>query len=155
MMAVLSLGVALRRHEGHRVVSMSTAAELTWRCVPGCGACCYLAEEEREGLSDWLSAGDLATYRSMVAADGWCKHFDHRTRACTIYEDRPWFCRVSEPHFLKMYGVDAAGINNFCIDCCRAHIEDVHGRGSRESARFERALREDADDEEPPLSWDK
>jgi len=26
--------------------------------------------------------------------DGWCKHFDHNTRSCGIYEERPEFCRV-------------------------------------------------------------
>lgn len=130
------------------------AEALTWQCVQGCGACCYLDEAERPGLDEWLGADDLATYRSMVGADGWCKHYDAQTRACTIYERRPWFCQVSSEHFARMYGVRQAEMGAFCIGCCREHINGVHGPHSPERARFEAAIRtssaeNDGDDQQP------
>eukprot|EP00953_Heterococcus_sp_UTEX-ZZ885_P000399 744-Heterococcus_DN1.PRE.3 len=81
-----------------------------WACIQGCGACCYLQPSERPDLevqqyigncvtycftaAEWLPEESLALYKSMVADDGWCKHYDKTNRACTIYEDRPYFCKV-------------------------------------------------------------
>ncbi len=44
-----------------------------WACVAGCGACCYLAPEERPFLMDYFEdPEDLAQYNAMVGDDGWC-----------------------------------------------------------------------------------
>jgi hypothetical protein len=44
-----------------------------WACVAGCGACCYLAPEERPFLMDYFEdPEDLAQYNGMVGDDGWC-----------------------------------------------------------------------------------
>ena len=65
---------------------------------------------------------------SMSADDGWCKHFDKEERACTIYEDRPRFCRVETETFGDMYGVEPEDMDDFCSACCREQIGDVYGR---------------------------
>lgn len=31
---------------------------------------------------------------SMVGEDGWCINYDREARACSIYNERPDFCRV-------------------------------------------------------------
>ena len=38
--------------------------------------------------------------------DGWCINFDKEKRICTIYEDRPEFCRVDTKSYKKMYGIE-------------------------------------------------
>lgn len=117
----------------------SSSAPRCWTCVKGCGACCYLAPEERPGLDEWLPPDDLKLYESMVGSDGWCVHYDKASRGCTVYTDRPWFCRVSSDHFLKMFGVERDELDEFAIDCCREHIDGMFGSGSDERARFEAA----------------
>jgi Fe-S-cluster containining protein len=112
-----------------------------WRCAKNCGACCYLAPEERPGLEDWLSPADLTQYTSMVGADGWCVNYDPSSRGCTVYEDRPWFCRVSSEHFRKMFGVRPDEMDAFAIECCREHIDGIYGEDSVERTRFEREIR--------------
>lgn len=72
-------------------------------------------------------AEELALYESMAAEDGWCKHFDKDKRACTVYEDRPRFCRVETETFGDMYGVDPEDMDDFCSSCCKEQIGDVYG----------------------------
>ncbi|AFZ34621.1 protein of unknown function UPF0153 [Stanieria cyanosphaera PCC 7437] len=105
---------------------------VTWRCVNNCGACCYLAPSERPDLEDYLSSEELQRYLSMVGKDGWCINFDHETRKCQIYEDRPRFCRVKSDIFEQMYGVTSEEFDEFAIDCCHQHIEDLYGANSEE-----------------------
>lgn len=69
---------------------------------------------------------------SMSANDGWCKHFDKEERACTIYEDRPRFCRVETETFGDMYGVDPEDMDDFSSACCSEQIGDVYG-GKRQA----------------------
>lgn len=112
----------------------------TWRCVKQCGACCYLEPSERPDLEDYLSPEELEIYLSMVGEAGWCVNFDHITRECRIYEDRPRFCRVEAEVFQDMFGVEESELNDFSIDCCREHIEDIYGSRSLEMLRFEGAV---------------
>ena len=42
---------------------------------------------------------------TQVGDDGWCVHFDKEARACTAFQDRPWFCRVESGTFAEMYDV--------------------------------------------------
>ena len=64
---------------------------------------------------------------SMANEDGWCKHFDKESRACTIYSERPRFCRVETETFGSMYGVDPEDMDDFCSACCHEQIGDVYG----------------------------
>ncbi|CAN0467136.1 unnamed protein product, partial [Scytosiphon promiscuus] len=62
-----------------------------WACVKNCGACCYLAPEERPDLAgEWHDMirikkylpdpAEFDLYISMAEDDGWCKHFDKENR---------------------------------------------------------------------------
>jgi hypothetical protein len=149
--------VAVRRG----FVRHATLAEVAepapvWRCAKQCGACCKLAPEERPGLAEWLPPADLATYLSMVGPDGWCIHYDQASRGCTVYADRPWFCRVSKANFATMYGVppERAEMDAFAIDCCREHIDEMYGPSSQERLRFERGIHAEPEPDEPPSPFE-
>jgi uncharacterized protein len=109
----------------------------TWHCVKNCGACCQLDPGDRPDLADYLTPPELVLYLSMVGPDGWCINFNHSTRECGIYDNRPDFCRVQPDTFERMFGVEPADLDEFAIDCCREHIEDTYGDRSLESIRFE------------------
>ncbi|CAM9682897.1 unnamed protein product [Scytosiphon promiscuus] len=112
-----------------------------WACVKNCGACCYLAPEERPDLAEYLpDPAEFDLYISMAEDDGWCKHFDKENRACTIYNDRPRFCRVETETFGSMYGVEAEDMDDFCSACCNEQISDVYGAKSKEMRAFNKAL---------------
>jgi len=113
-----------------------------WACVANCGACCYLAPSERPYLMDYFDdPDDLALYNSMTGDDGWCVHYDKTARACTVFEDRPWFCRVEGETFGKMYGVTPPEMDKFCTSCCREQIADVYGTVSTEMTTFNLAIK--------------
>ena len=112
----------------------------TWRCVKQCGACCNLDPSDRPDLEEYLPPEQLAIYLSMVGEDGWCINLDLDTRACTIYEDRPPFCRVQEDTFVSMFGIEPEDLNDFAIACCREQIEGVYGDRSLEAIRFDTEL---------------
>jgi len=48
-----------------------------------CGACCR-------------RVGEVFFARHMANPDGVCKYLDEATNLCTIYSQRPIFCRVDE-----------------------------------------------------------
>ncbi|HJN35258.1 MAG: YkgJ family cysteine cluster protein [Prochlorococcus sp.] len=110
-----------------------------WRCMKQCGACCRLAPEERPEALQALNPSQRELYLDMVAADGWCKHFDSGGRRCRIYDQRPDFCRVSE--LGTMFDVGPGQIDAFAICCCRQQIRSVFGGRSPELRKFERMLR--------------
>lgn len=112
----------------------------TWRCVKQCGACCNLDPGDRPDLETYLSPEQLSLYMSMVGDDGWCVHYDKMNRDCTIYDERPAFCRVAPDTFGVMYGIEPEELNDFAIDCCRQQIDGVYGDRSLESIRFEQAI---------------
>jgi Fe-S-cluster containining protein len=112
----------------------------TWRCVQQCGACCHLDPRDRPELAEYLDSEQLALYLSMVGEDGWCVNFDRDTRSCTIYEDRPSFCRVQADTFAAMFGIEPEELNDFAIDCCCQQIEGVYGEMSLEALRFDREV---------------
>ncbi|AFY59533.1 YkgJ family cysteine cluster protein [Synechococcus sp. PCC 6312] len=112
----------------------------TWRCMSGCGACCYLDPEERADVQDYLSPEEWHQYLGLVSQTGWCIHYDSQTRKCKIYENRPRFCRVSPELFTELYQVTAAEFNDFAIDCCRDFIADEYGEQSLESLKYEREI---------------
>ena len=104
-----------------------------WACMSKCGACCYLAPQERDltGLSD----EERATYIGMAGADGWCINFDRGTHLCKIYEERPGFCRIES--LGPMYGVAEEELGDFAADSCRDHIGQLCGDNASELDRFE------------------
>lgn len=112
----------------------------TWRCVKQCGACCRLDPSDRPDLHEYLSPDELALYLSLVGEDGWCVHFNHITRECGIYVDRPRFCRVEPAVFHDLFGVEPEALNEFAIACCREQIDGVYGDRSLEMLRFDREI---------------
>lgn len=117
-----------------------------WGCVSKCGACCYLAPSERPGVYDWLSSkSDRETYESMVGPDGWCVHFDRTSRTCTIYHDRPHFCRVDSTDWAeKLLGYGEAPSNKVgraARTACREWIGSVYGDRSDEIRRYNAQMR--------------
>jgi len=107
----------------------------TWQCVKSCGACCQLDPADRPDLSDYLSPTELSLYMSMVGEDGWCINYDKSQRECTIYEDRPSFCRVQPDTFQKLYDISPTDLNDFAIECCEQQISGVYGNHSEEMTK--------------------
>ncbi len=118
---------------------MKTKKE-TWKCVEGCGACCNLDPSDRPDLEDYLTPEELDHYFSLVGEEGWCINFDHETRKCLIYEQRPRFCRVQPDNFQQMYDIDPSEFNDFAIECCRQQIEGVYGGKSTEMEDYNREI---------------
>ena len=107
-----------------------------WQCISGCGACCNLTPSDRPELAEYLTPEALTEYLSLVGEDGWCIHYDSGERRCTIYENRPQFCRVLPTTFAEMFGVTGEEFEDFVIDCCEQQIEGVYGKKSDELKRF-------------------
>jgi len=112
----------------------------TWQCIEGCGACCYLDLGDRPEVATILDEAEFAHYQSLIGEDGWCIHFEPRTRRCQIYEQRPRFCRVTPEVFNDLYGITAEELDEFAIACCCEHISDIYGERSLELLRYERAV---------------
>jgi hypothetical protein len=112
----------------------------TWQCVHSCGACCFLAPDDRPDLAKYLTPEQLSHYLSLVGADGWCINYDKKTRICRIYDSRPDFCRVTPATFEAMFGVPANTLDDFAIACCQEHIKDIYGEQSTELARFNQTV---------------
>jgi len=112
----------------------------TWCCIKECGACCHLDPRDRPDLEAYLTPPELQLYLSMVGEGGCCVNFDHATRECKIYPNRPRFCRVEPEVFHDLYGIEPEELNDFAIDCCRQQIEGVYGDRSLEILRFDRAV---------------
>jgi Fe-S-cluster containining protein len=101
-----------------------------------CGACCHLDPGDRPELDQYLTPEELGLYLSLVGEDGWCINFDHDTRQCRIYEQRPRFCRVDAQVYGEMFGIEPEELNDFALDCCHQQIEGVYGDRSLELIRF-------------------
>ena len=115
----------------------------SWQCIHQCGACCRLCPEERGEALAALSENQRTKYLSMVGDDGWCIHYDSGGQRCTIYSDRPDFCRVSE--LGALFDVPTDDIDSFAIACCRQQIRATHGGRSGVMRRFNRAHRAEGD----------
>ena len=115
----------------------------SWRCIHHCGACCRLCPEERGEALEALSEEQRATYLSMVGDDGWCIHYDSGGQRCTIYAERPDFCRVSE--LGTLFDVPPDELDSFTNSCCRQQIRATYGGRSGVMRRFDRAQRTEVD----------
>ena len=107
-----------------------------WRCIENCGACCNLDPSDRPDLENYLTPEELKLYLSMVGEGGWCINYDHDSRKCTIYDDRPRFCRVQPDVFTMMYDVPPEQFEEFAIDCCHQQIEGIYGEESMEMLAY-------------------
>ena len=115
----------------------------SWHCIHQCGACCRLCPEERGEALAALSENQRIKYLSMVRDDGWCIHYDSGGQRCTIYSDRPDFCRVSE--LGALFDVPTDDIDSFAIACCKQQIRATYGGRSGVMRRFNRAHRAEGD----------
>lgn len=116
----------------------------TWQCVKNCGACCNLTPTDRPELANYLTPEQLETYMAMVGPDGWCIHYDHDNRLCSIYEQRPSFCRVQADTFEQMFNIPGAELNEFAIECCHEQISGVYGAKSEELKQFVATVSDDS-----------
>jgi uncharacterized protein len=108
----------------------------TWQCVTGCGACCNLDPVDRPDLEDYLTPEEITHYFSLVGKGGWCINFNHNTRKCRIYQNRPDFCRVTPKTFETMYKVEKVQFNDFAIKCCQQQIAGIYGQNSLEMKHY-------------------
>ena len=106
----------------------------SWSCIENCGACCKFDLSERADLSSKLNSKDIALITSMISKDGWCKYLEKSNRRCTIYESRPYFCRVGK-FTTKFKGYRKDG-DKFLIDCCIQHITSIYGNKSKQMKSF-------------------
>ncbi|XP_031258318.1 uncharacterized protein LOC116116374 [Pistacia vera] len=117
--------------------------EPLWRCVEGCGACCKLdkgpAFPTPEEIFD--NPEDVKLYRSLIGPDGWCINYEKNTRKCSVYPERPYFCRVEAGVFESLYGIGKKKFNQAACSCCRDTIKEVYGTHSEELANFNRSIR--------------
>ena len=110
------------------------AKEAKWSCAEHCGACCKLDPAQRQEALSALSQKEQALYLSMVAKDGWCRHFDKVYRKCNIYKNRPSFCDVKK--FSRIFQVESKDFDQFAISCCKQQIRYLYGGRSIEMKNF-------------------
>ena len=111
------------------------AKQAKWSCSDNCGACCKLDPAQRQEALGALSQKDQAIYLSMVAKDGWCRHFDKVYRKCTIYNNRPSFCDAKKT-FSHNFQVGNGNFDQFAISCCKQQIRYLYGGRSIEMKNF-------------------
>ncbi|XP_047336588.1 uncharacterized protein LOC124940151 [Impatiens glandulifera] len=114
-----------------------------WKCVAGCGSCCKLDKGPSFATPEEIfqDQSDIELYKTLIGPDGWCKHYEKTTRTCTIYEERPYFCRVEPEVFEDLYGISEKRFNRDACSSCRDTIKSVYGAQSEELQRFNDAIR--------------
>ncbi|XP_010259976.1 PREDICTED: uncharacterized protein LOC104599228 [Nelumbo nucifera] len=117
--------------------------EPSWRCAQGCGACCKLDKGPSFATPEEIfeDPSDIQLYRSLIGTDGWCIHFEKITRTCSIYSDRPYFCRVEPDIFQALYGIDKKRFNKEACSFCQDTIKAIYGSHSKELDNFNRTIR--------------
>ncbi|XP_019428172.1 PREDICTED: uncharacterized protein LOC109336188 isoform X2 [Lupinus angustifolius] len=118
--------------------------EPLWQCVEGCGACCKLDKDPSFATPEeiFTDPSDVELYKSMTGPDGWCIHYEKSTRKCSIYPDRPYFCRVEPEVFKSLYGINKKKFNKEACSCCRDTIKAIYGSNSKELYNFNNTIRE-------------
>ncbi|KAL8158659.1 hypothetical protein V2J09_000196 [Rumex salicifolius] len=116
--------------------------EPLWQCVKGCGACCKLNKGPEFASPEEIfdNAEDIELYKSMTGSDGWCIHYDKNMRTCSIYNDRPYFCRVQPDIFQMLYGVKERNFDKVACSACKETISSVYGVSSKELQHFNQAM---------------
>ncbi len=110
-----------------------------WCCIKQCGACCKLDPYERVEAIQVLSEQDKELYLSMVGPDGWCKFYEKSLKICTIYNQRPSFCKVK--NISSTFDLSTEDTNEFTIRCCKEHIKDIYGPRSKVMKKFKYSIR--------------
>ncbi|ESW16490.1 hypothetical protein PHAVU_007G161000 [Phaseolus vulgaris] len=117
--------------------------ETKWHCVEGCGACCKLQKgpsfpSPEEYFDD---PSDVELYKSLIGPDGWCIHYEKSTRKCSIYPDRPYFCRAEPEVFKSLFGVKEKNFHKEACSFCRDTIKAIYGSNSEELHNFNCSIR--------------
>ncbi|XP_057427945.1 uncharacterized protein LOC130721206 [Lotus japonicus] len=117
--------------------------ETSWNCVEGCGACCklqkgpsFLAPEEI-----FTDPSHVEQYKSLIGPDGWCIHYEKSTRKCSIYSERPYFCRVQPEVFKSLYEIKEKRFNQEACRFCQDTIKSIYGSNSKELSNFNKSVR--------------
>ena len=110
----------------------------SWTCIEKCGACCQIDLKYRKNLESILSLKDIELIKSMTGKDGWCKYLDKKNMKCTVYEDRPHFCRVN--NFSKNFKEYYKTGDEFLIRCCKQHISEIYGKKSLQMNKFKNEI---------------
>ena len=113
--------------------------EQNWSCIKHCGACFKLDPLERKASLEVLSAKQQELYLSMVGADGWCNHFDKSKKICTIYNERPFFCKVQ--NIEQVFQIPSNETTEFAINCCKEQIRDIYGGRSKVMKKYLSTIR--------------
>ncbi|KAL5716873.1 hypothetical protein ACHQM5_009984 [Ranunculus cassubicifolius] len=117
--------------------------EASWGCVQGCGACCKLVKGPSFAKPEEIfeHPSDVQLYKSFIGPDDWCIHYHKPTRSCSIYADRPYFCRVEPDVFKTLYGIEAKKFHKEACSCCRDTIKAIYGPRSQELDKFNQNLK--------------
>ncbi|CAN0881440.1 hypothetical protein LINGRAHAP2_LOCUS14239 [Linum grandiflorum] len=132
----------IKRGKNANKVFATQRKDLPWKCVQGCGACCKLDKGPLFPTPEeiFTDSSDVELYRSLIGPDGWCIHYEKSTRKCSIYADRPYFCRVDENVFEDLYGINKKMFNREACNSCRDTIEMIYGFDSKELNNFNQSL---------------
>ncbi|XP_074275817.1 uncharacterized protein LOC141599639 [Silene latifolia] len=117
--------------------------EPLWQCIQHCGACCKLEKGPSFATPEEIfdNPDDIQLYKSLVGADGWCINYDKINRKCSIYDERPYFCRVEQDVFQDLYGISKKKFNKEACSFCNDTIKAIYGADSEELDRFNKAVR--------------
>ncbi|XP_057741890.1 uncharacterized protein LOC130960491 isoform X2 [Arachis stenosperma] len=120
----------------------SEKKEARWRCVEGCGACCKLEKGPSFPSPEeiFTDPSHVEHYKSLIGLDGWCIHYEKITRKCSIYSERPYFCRVEPEIFDSLYGISKKKFNKEACSCCRDTIKAIYGPNSKELHNFNNSI---------------
>jgi len=110
----------------------------SWTCIEKCGACCKFDLNNRENIHKILSKKDIELINEMTGEDGWCKFLDKKNMKCTVYNERPHFCRVNS--FSKQFKEYIKKGDEFLIKCCKQHIREVYGNKSLQMNKFKNEI---------------
>tara|TARA_Y100001970_G_C13842940_1_gene655391 strand:- start:392 stop:736 length:345 start_codon:yes stop_codon:yes gene_type:complete len=106
----------------------------SWTCIENCGACCKFDLNNRKDIFHILNEDDINLIISMTDKDGWCKFLDKKNKKCSIYKERPHFCRVEK--FSKNFDEYLQKGDKFLIQCCKQHIGSIYGKRSKQMIVF-------------------
>ncbi|KAK2455088.1 zinc/iron-chelating domain protein [Trifolium repens] len=127
----------------NKVVFGGEKKELSWQCVEGCGACCKLQKGPSYPSPEeiFTDPSDVELYNSLIGEDGWCIHYEKSTRKCSIYSERPYFCRAEPEVFQSLFGVKEKNFNKEACSFCRDSIKSIYGYNSKELSNFDKSIR--------------
>ncbi|KAK7345633.1 hypothetical protein VNO77_16241 [Canavalia gladiata] len=117
--------------------------EPRWHCVEGCGACCKLQKGPSFPSPEeiFTDPSDVQLYKSLIGPDGWCIHYEKSTRKCSIYSERPYFCRAEPEVFKSLFGVEEKKFQKEACSFCRDTIKALYGPNSKELCNFNNSIR--------------